>query len=192
MLPLSSEAWPEAKRALVGLLIFLVTEAMFFAGLISALIALRGDAPVWPPAGQPRLPIEVTAVNTLILLFSGYAVYRAPSAIRRGALSAGTRWLLVAGLCGAIFLGVQGSEWVKLLRHGLTLSSSLYGATFYTIIGCHGLHVLAALVVLLVVVSKAVRQEYSPRTHSGVELCRVYWLFVVGIWPVLYTLVYLS
>jgi cytochrome c oxidase subunit 3 len=72
------------------------------------------------------------------------------------------------------------------------MSSSLYGGTFYTLIGCHALHVLVAVIALLVTLLRALKGHYSKNNHTGVELCRVYWFFVVGIWPVLYALVYLS
>jgi heme/copper-type cytochrome/quinol oxidase subunit 3 len=180
------------NKSLLGLLIFLGTEAMFFAGLISAFLILRAGSGVWPPPGQPRLPAAVTAINTLILLFSAYTMHRAVLAVRRGNQKALVNWLAVTGALGTIFLGVQGVEWVRLVQFGLTLTSSLYGATFYTLIGFHGLHVLAAAIVLLTVLGRAARQRYSAQNHTGIELCRLYWFFVVGIWPVLYVLVYLS
>lgn len=180
------------NSSLLGLLIFLGTEAMFFAGLISAFLILRAGSDVWPPANQPRLPVEVTAVNTLVLLISAYAMHRALKAIRSGQQKSLTHWLAFTGVLGTIFLGVQGVEWVRLVSYGLTFTSSLYGATFYALIGCHGLHVLAAVVVLLFVFSRTLNKSYSAQNHTGLELCRVYWFFVVGIWPILYMLVYLS
>jgi heme/copper-type cytochrome/quinol oxidase subunit 3 len=178
------------NKSLLGLLIFLGTEAMFFAGLISAFLILRAGSGVWPPPGQPRLPVAVTAINTLILLCSAYTMHRAVPAVRSGNQKALVNWLAMTGALGTIFLGVQGAEWIRLVQFGLTLTSSLYGATFYTLIGFHGLHVLAAVIALLTVLGRAVRQRYSAQNHSGLELCRLYWFFVVGIWPVLYALVY--
>lgn len=183
---------PLIHNGLLGMLIFLGTEAMFFAGLISAFLILRAGSALWPPPDQPRLPVAVTGINTLILLFSGYTMRRALRGVRKGSQQALTRWLLATGLLGTLFLGVQGSEWIRLVHYGLTFSSSLYGATFYTLIGCHGLHVLGAVVGLLIVLSRAAGKKYSVHDHTGVELCQIYWYFVVGIWPILYVLVYLS
>jgi cytochrome c oxidase subunit 3 len=183
----------------LGLLIFLGAEAMFFAGLISAFLILRAGGGVWPPAGQPRLPVEVTAINTLILLFSAYTMHRAVLAVRRPDLpsfifkgKSGVNWLAATGALGTIFLGVQGAEWIRLVNYGLTMTSGNYGATFYTLIGAHGLHVLAAVIVLGVVFLRAINRRYNAQNANGLELCRIYWWFVVGIWPVLYVLVYLS
>jgi heme/copper-type cytochrome/quinol oxidase subunit 3 len=180
------------NRSFLGLLIFLGTEAMFFAGLISAFLILRAGAVTWPPADQPRLPIEITAINTLVLLASAYAMHRAVGAVRAGQQKLLTTCLALAGVLGTIFLGVQGTEWIRLVSYGLTFSSSNYGATFYTLIGAHGLHVLAAVIALAIVFLRALNQKYSMQNYNGLELCRLYWFFVVGIWPILYVLVYLS
>lgn len=188
----SFESESRINKAFLGLLMFLGTEVMFFAGLISAFLVLRAGSMTWPPADQPRLPVVVTGINTLVLLLSGYTMHRALTAIRAGHPKRLTGWLSATGVLGVIFLGVQGSEWIRLVRYGLTFTSSLYGGIFYTVIGCHGLHVLAAVIVLLVVLGRAMASQYSVSHHTGVELCRMYWLFVVGIWPVLYMLVYLS
>ena len=180
------------NSSLLGLLIFLGTEAMFFSGLISAFLILKAGSAVWPPLNQPRLPIEVTAINTVILLASAYTMHRAVKAIRNEQQKSLVSWLAITAALGTIFLGVQGSEWFRLVRYGLTFTSSNYGATFYTLIGCHGLHVLAAVMVLGLVLWRAVNRRYSAQHYNGLELCRVYWFFVVGIWPILFILVYLS
>lgn len=183
---------PPINKALLGLLMFLGTEVMFFAGLISAFIILRAGSVTWPPPDQPRIPIEVTGINTLFLIFSGYTMYRAVKAIRQGNSQTLIKWLSSTAVLGAIFLTIQGSEWIRLVNYGLTFASSIYGGTFYTLIGCHGLHVLMAMIFLLFVLKKAVSSYYSLHEHTGVVLCGMYWYFVVGIWPILYILVYLN
>jgi cytochrome c oxidase subunit 3 len=175
-------------NAVLGVLIFLGAEAMLFAGLISACVVLRAGSAMWPPLDQPRLPVAVTAVNTVILLCSGYTMWRAHAAIRRSQPADLRRWLAATALLGGVFLLVQGTEWVRLLRYGLT---GVYGGVFYTLIGCHGLHVLGALVVVLVVLRGAARGQYTARSHATVTACQLYWFFVVGVWPLLYVLVYL-
>lgn len=180
------------NKALLGLLMFIGSEIMFFGGLISSFLILRAGTVSWPPVDQPRLPIQVTGLNTLFLLFSGYTMYRAVKAIRRGNLSVLVKWLSATAVLGAIFLTVQGYEWIRLVSYGLTFTSSVYGGTFYTLIGCHALHVLGAMIFLLLVLRKAVSREYSSHEHISVALSGVYWYFVVGIWPALYILVYLN
>jgi cytochrome c oxidase subunit 3 len=175
-------------NAVLGVLIFLGAEAMLFAGLISACVVLRAGSVAWPPLDQPRLPIAVTAVNTLVLLCSGYTMWLAHTAIRRSQTVDLRRWLGVTAILGSIFLLVQGTEWVRLIRYGLT---GVYGGVFYTLIGCHGLHVLGALTVVLVVLRGAARGHYTAPSHAAVTACQLYWFFVVGVWPLLYVLVYL-
>jgi heme/copper-type cytochrome/quinol oxidase subunit 3 len=174
------------------MLVFLGAEAMFFAGLIGAFLVFRLGSLTWPPAGQPRLPVGVTAVNTVILLLSAYTMYRALRAIRGGSRRGLAGGLLATALLGALFLGVQGVEWVRLIHFGLTLSTGVYGATFYTLIGTHGLHVLGAVLWLAVVLVGVTRNRFSAARHVAVELCGMYWYFVVGLWPILFGLVYLN
>lgn len=182
---------PFISNARLGMLVFLAFEAMFFGGLLGAFLVFRLAAVRWPPPGQPYLPGVVTWINTGILLASGVTMRRSLRAMRGGDQSGLINGLAGTALLGTIFLAVQGSEWVRLVRYGLTLSSGTYGSTFYTLIGCHGLHVLGAVVWLLVVLVQASRYRFAARGHVGVELCAMYWYFVVGLWPVLFGMVYL-
>jgi len=179
------------STARLGMLIFLGAETMFFAGLIGAFLVYRVANETWPPMSMPRLPVEVTGINTLILLYSAATMWRANRALRLGQQQALRRMLLYTAVLGVVFLTVQGYEWVKLIGYGLTLSSGVYGATFYTLIGCHGLHVFGAVVWLCSVWLRATHQRYTATRRTGVVLCGMYWLYVVGLWPVLYGLVYL-
>jgi heme/copper-type cytochrome/quinol oxidase subunit 3 len=184
-------SWPPVSNARLGMWMLIVGETMFFGGLVGAFLMLRMNAAVWPPPLQPRLPIGVTAVNTLVLLASSYTVVRALGAIRVDDRRGLARWLGWTGALGGLFLLVQGAEWLRLVRFGLTVSSGAYGATFYTLIGAHGAHVLGALTWLGLVLLAAARDRYTARSHVGVATCAMYWHFVVGLWPILYALVYL-
>jgi len=169
--------------AVLGMSVFLVTEVMLFCGLISAHIVLRGPAIIWPPMGQPRLPIEVTLVNTCFLLLSGYLMLRATDAFSQGRQRDARRLLGQTLALGALFVSVQGYEWARLISFGLTTRSGLYGALFYTLVGAHGLHVIGAVTALAVV-------RMRP-TADRLSAMKLYWLFVVGVWPALFGLVYL-
>jgi len=182
---------PIIGNARLGLLMLLVAETMFFSGLIGAFLVFRLSSPDWPPPFQPRLPVGVTAVNTTVLLLSGFAMKAALRAARAGRSAPLARWLITTAALGTAFLAVQGYEWLRLIHYGLTLSSGVYGATFYTLIGCHGAHVLGAVFWLLAVLMQAREGRYSAGDYTGVQLCGMYWIFVVALWPVLYGLVYL-
>jgi cytochrome c oxidase subunit 3 len=173
------------------MLMFLAFETMFFAGLLGAFLVFRLASTSWPPPGEPYLPIGVTWVNTGVLVASAWTVRQAHRAIQSGSHAGLIHGVGTTALLGAIFLAVQGGEWVRLVRHGLTLQSGTYGATFYTLIGCHGVHVLAAVLWLAAVLFLAMRGRFSAERHVGVQLCTMYWWFVVGLWLVLFPSVYL-
>jgi heme/copper-type cytochrome/quinol oxidase subunit 3 len=174
------------------MLMLLAGEAMFFGGLVMAFLQLRLTAAVWPPASQPRLPVGLTFVNTLVLLASSYALARGLRALRaedqRG-LRRGLGWALSLG---GLFLAVQGLEWGRLIHFGLTMQSGVFGATFYTLVGIHGAHVLGAVVWLGLTLVGARRGRYSREAHVSLSCCAMYWHFVVALWPILYLLVYLA
>ena len=182
---------PPISNARLGVILFIGAEGMFFAGLLSAFLVFRTGSTVWPPPFQPRLPIVVTAVNTCILLWSSYTMHRALRAIRRGNAVELVDWLAVTALLGIIFLSVQGYEWARLLQFGLTLSSSVYGATFYTLIGCHAAHVFGAVIWLLIIFAIAKKHRFTSERFVGVQVCGIYWYFVVALWPILFGVVYL-
>lgn len=177
---------------MLGMYIFIASEFMLFVTLLVILFYLRsGHYETWPPPGQPRLPIGLTGVNTVVLLASGYTMMRAFRSIKRDARRELTRWLMITCLLGVSFLTVQGFEWIRLIGFGLRVNSSLYGAMFYLIIGLHAFHVLGTVLVLLYLWARSTSGRYTAQRHSGITLGYMFWLFVVLIWPVLYGLVYL-
>jgi len=182
-----SHRQPLLANGVMGMLIFVMTELMLFAGLISAFSIVRASAILWPPPGQPRLPFEETALNTAALLASGVLLFVARRSFSRQRQRAG-RALLASILLGAFFVAFQGVEWVGLIRDGLTLTSSTLGSFFYLIIGLHALHAIAGLAVL----SYAwLRMRQGWLASSQLAAAGVFWYFVVGLWPVLYLVVYL-
>jgi cytochrome c oxidase subunit III len=179
---------PLVPNAVLGMVIFLFTEVMLFAGLISAHTVTRASSAVgWPPPGQPRLPAEDTAVNTAALLLSGAVVLFAQRRFKHDRAGAFAP-LVVAIVLGTFFVGFQGVEWVQLIREGLTLTSSTHGAFFYLIVGVHALHAVAALLALGWTAWRLRRGVLPPSTLTAVAL---FWYFVVGVWPVIYLRVYL-
>ncbi|HXU91782.1 MAG TPA: cytochrome c oxidase subunit 3 [Methylomirabilota bacterium] len=175
----------------LALLFFMGAEVMFFAALVSALFVLRVGMATWPPPLQPRLPLAVTTVNTLVLIASSVSMTVALRALRQRDRQRFVNMLATTAALGALFLIVQGYEWIRLIGFGLTLSSSVYGATFYSLIGLHGLHVAGALVWLLATTLLAARKRFADGRIAPVQACAMYWHFVVALWPVLFVTVYL-
>jgi len=183
---------PAIPSGVLGMLLFVIAEVMFFAGLISAYLIVRASVRggVWPPPNQPRLPIEETGLNTVVLLVSGVLLVLAERAMRTKGQELRVKPLLVGTLAtGLFFVAFQGVEWVGLIEQGLTLTSSAHGSFFYMIIGTHALHAIGALIGLGVILVKQLRKTLHLRE---LQAALVFWMFVVGIWPILYFLVYLS
>lgn len=175
----------------VGLALFIAMEIMFFAGLISSFSVFRFSPVAWPPPDQPRLPIPITGLNTLVLLVSGLTFFLAFPALKSSNLSQFKKLLTWTVVLGAVFLTIQGMEWIKLLKFGLTAHGSIFGGFFYLLVGLHALHVLGGLTALVWVWLRAQQDKYDAQHSLGMELCRIYWFFVVGLWPILFGLVYL-
>ena len=175
--------------AVLGMLLFVFVEIMLFAGFISAFVIIKARAigSVWPPPNQPRLPFEETAVNTTALIASGVVLLVAHRMFLKGNESV-RRLLVAATLLGGMFVGLQGVEWLALIREGLTITSSTYGALFYTVIGAHATHALAAILALAWATLRLARGTLTRDVLSAVA---IFWYFVVLVWPFLYCVVYL-
>jgi cytochrome c oxidase subunit 3 len=175
----------------LGVALLVVSEATLFAGLIASLIILRSQFSMWPPMGQPRLPIEATFANTMVLLASGAAMWLAVQAGRERDAARLTKRLQLTAILGALFVGVQGVEWARLIGFGLTTTSHVYGAIFYTVVGTHAAHVIAALGCLAYTTWRAKSGAYAKGSMGPVHAMALYWAFVVLVWPFLYVAVYL-
>jgi cytochrome c oxidase subunit 3 len=182
---------PFISSTMLAVMIVIASEMMLFSGLIGTFLVYRMSTAFWPPPALPRLPIAVTWVNTFILLSSALTMTLALRAVHRSRQRLTRRYLLATLTLGVTFLAVQGSEWVRLVAHGLKLSSGMYGGTFYLLIGCHGAHVTAGVIWLAWVVWFAMGGRYNARNAHAIELCAVYWYFVCAVWPLLFGLVYL-
>jgi cytochrome c oxidase subunit III len=182
---------PLLDNVRLAMLFLICAEVMFFGGLVSAFLVLRVTAAQWPPPLQPRLPVGVTGVNTLVLLASSVAMVAAIRALDRRDARVLVRRLLLAGGLGAAFLLVQGYEWIRLVSYGLTVGSGAYGTTFYTVIGTHAAHVVAAVVWVAVTAWLAAAGRFAEGRTGVLRACAIYWHFVVALWPILYVAVYL-
>ncbi|MSR21155.1 MAG: heme-copper oxidase subunit III [Gemmatimonadetes bacterium] len=180
---------PFVSSGVLGMLVFIFAEVMFFAGLISAhtIVKAQTAGGMWPPYGQPRLPVEETAINTAALLVSGIVLLLSWFAFRRERSSARIP-LALSILLGGFFVYSQGLEWTALLGEGLTMQSSSYGGFFYLIVGAHALHAVGALAAL---VWAFFRLYKGLLTETQLATVAAFWYFVVLVWPVLYIQVYL-
>lgn len=179
---------PVVPSAVLGTLIFVVAETMFFVGMISAFTISKAGAPAgtWPIPGQPTLPAASTATNTVALLLSGVLLLVGQILFAKGKSQA--KWLVLASwLLGAGFVALQGAEWAALLSQGLTMTSSRLGAFFYLIVGTHAAHAIVALGALGMAAVQLLRGSLKTGLFFGAQ---TFWYFVVLMWPIIYVRVY--
>jgi cytochrome c oxidase subunit 3 len=178
-------------RQTLGILLFIVSEAMLFGAFFASYFFLRvvaSDAP-WPPE-QFELPVAVAFVNTCILVSSSFTVHYALESIRRGnrrglQLGLGATWLL-----GATFLFIQINEYVHI---GFSARDGSFGSIFYGLTGLHGAHVFVGLLLLSFANIRAWRGHFgsAAKDHLGVEVAGIYWHFVDVMWIIVFTTVYI-
>jgi cytochrome c oxidase subunit III len=178
---------PRADDPRVGMMgfgIFLASLSMLFAASMVAYLVIRVRADAWPPPGMPSLP-DGLWIGTALLLLSSGTVEWAKRAIRAGK-SAGpgmaATWLL-----GIAFLVAQVLNWSSLLAVEVSASTNLYGFTFFTMTGLHGLHVIGGLLPMALVAVQALRGAYTPDRHRAVTYSAVYWHFLAVVWLVMFS-----
>ncbi|MGH7539755.1 MAG: cytochrome c oxidase subunit 3, partial [Gemmatimonadota bacterium] len=170
----------------VGIWVFLASEVMFFSGLIGSYIVLRfGASDTWAQPGEV-LNVPVTAVNTFVLICSSVTMVKAFAAAEAGNQRQIKLFLFLTFLLGSLFLGVQGYEYTELAHHGFTPQSGLYGATFFTMTGFHGFHVLCGVVCLGWATIQALKGRWGASRYRGIEVLGLYWHFVDLVWIILF------
>lgn len=177
-------------RIRLGMLLFIASEAVFFVLLIIAFAVYHREAGNGAEAAR-RLDVARTAAFTAALVSSSVTVWLAGRALRRNRRRAGLAWIAVTVLLGATFLAGQAREYAGLIREDVTISRDLFGTTFFTLTGFHGLHVLLGLLLLgTLVVMGLVWKRDEPR-ESAIESVSLYWHFVDVVWLVIFPVVYL-
>lgn len=171
--------------------LFLASEIMFFTGLIGSYIVLRFHNLTSWPHPSTVLNIPLTGFNTFILICSSMTLVLGLVSIQRGYKEGLQVGLFLTVLLGALFLAIQAHEYEELIHNGFTISSSIFGACFFTLTGFHGLHVFAGVVWLIVIFIKSMKNHYTPEEYAGVELAGLYWHFVDLVWIILFTILYL-
>ena len=170
----------------VGVIIWLASEMMFFAGLFAAYFTLRSANDVWPPA-DVELETLRTAIATLVLVSSSGTMHMAVAASSRDDRRGAVTWLSITALLGSIFLVNQVTEYAQA---DFRIDDHAYGSMFYLMTGFHGLHVLAGLLFMGAVVIAIVGASRAP-AYETVEVCAYYWHFVDVVWVVMFTTIYL-
>jgi heme/copper-type cytochrome/quinol oxidase subunit 3 len=183
----------------LGMWVFLLSEVMFFSGLIGSYIVLRFASPEQWAEPNVVLNVPLTGLNTFILICSSVTMVKAFAAIEHGDQAGLKKWLVGTILLGTTFLSIQVFEYIALIGEGFVPMAAsyaaeggpLYGSTFYTMTGFHGAHVTIGVLCLIFTAIKAFRGKYSKDNYAGVEVIGLYWHFVDLVWIILFTIVYL-
>ena len=179
------------SSSLLGMVLFIASEVMFFGGLFGAYFTIRSAATQWPPPDTPHLSAPYAAILTTILVASSVTMQFGVWAIRKNNQRRLVLWLAVSLVLGAIFLVLQGLEYANLIEEGMTLSSGVFGSTFYTLTGFHGAHVAGGAAFILIVLLRARSGQFTARYHDTVEMASYYWHFVDVVWIGLFSTIYL-
>lgn len=175
---------------LVGMLLFIASEVMFFGGLFAAYFNARAvHVGEWgPPALAPELEILPIALPiTIILVASSFTMQFGVWAIRRGDQGAMRKWTLLTLVLGVAFLLGQVYDYTTL---GFGISDGSFGTVFYTLTGFHGAHVFGGAVGLTILVARARQGQFSRQNHLAVEAISFYWHFVDVVWIALFSTLY--
>lgn len=181
----------DSRKLLMWL--FLTSDCMFFGTLIATYMTYRNRSIElqMPPYPNEIFDIPYTSVSAFVLLMSSLTMVLALSSIQRGNHRGLRIWLSATALLGSIFVGGQYFEFTTFAREGLTLSSNIFGSSFYVLTGFHGAHVTIGVIWLLSLLVVSLRGGLPAEKSMDVEIAGLYWHFVDIVWIVIFTLVYL-
>ena len=179
------------STAKMGMWMFLVSEILFFTGLIGTGIALRVRSDWWAEPGA-ELNVPLTAANTFLLICSSMTMVEALRAAEMGENKRMRIFLLATMAIGIVFVSIQVVEYLELIHHGFTPDHSNYASAFFVQTGFHGGHVSGGVVALAIVNWKALKGQYDDKKNTeSIEMMGLYWHFVDVVWIFLFTIVYL-
>ncbi|MBN1965684.1 MAG: heme-copper oxidase subunit III [Anaerolineae bacterium] len=171
----------------LGMWVFLASEIVFFSGFISTFLGYKART------GQEVLDllnVPLMTIATFVLLTSSLGAVSMLSALEEGNKKRFRNWLIATVVLGVVFLGLEFTEWLELMSHGITINT-LFGSAFFTLTGFHGLHVIIGIAWMVFLAVRYGIGELGTKDALGVELFGLYWHFVDIVWIVLFTLVYL-
>jgi len=197
------EDWPDeplvgkASVAKVGMWMFLLSDALMFAGFLLAYGILRGGTlQPWIGEGEPELGINFTAALTFLLICSSVTMVLTHAAIVEKKRDEALKYLGLTILGGALFLVGQYYEYFGigmpgLIEQGLVFGNSHYATTFYCVTSFHGAHVFSGVCLLSVMWVRVYQGKYDDGNYDHIEVTGLFWHFVDLVWILVFTLIYL-
>ena len=170
--------------------LFLASDCLLFGSLIAAYLLYRGRSVVGP-FPDDLFDIPFTSVSAFILLMSSVTMVLALAAIQRGNVRNMRIWIFTTAILGTLFIAGQVFEFTEFNHEGLSISTNLFGTTFFVLTGFHGAHVTVGVLILMSLFVVSMRGGIQQKDSLAVELAGLYWHFVDIVWIVIFTLVYL-
>ena len=181
------------SNPILGMVLFITSEVMFFSGLFAAYFATRANNAPWPPEVFQGIlnPLSLILLATIILITSSFTCQWAVWSIRRGDRQGFLRNIGITFVLGIVFLVMQAYDYTLLFHEGMTLGSGPFGTTYYTLTGFHGAHVFGGVLMLGVILYRGLAGQFSSKHHDAVEAVSLYWHFVDVVWILLFSILYI-
>jgi cytochrome c oxidase subunit 3 len=181
-------AWKLPYRGKVGMACLIIAESAIFTIFVVAYLFYVGKSLSGPTPGEV---LETPIFYTICLLSSSLTIHLAGKLLERGRRGAFLLLWLLTIVLGALFLYGTGQEWHRLIyERGLTISTNLFGTTYYSLVGLHAFHVTAGLTMLTIVLLFGLAGRVGPEQTARVNVLSLYWHFVDAVWVVVFTVVY--
>jgi cytochrome c oxidase subunit 3/cytochrome o ubiquinol oxidase subunit 3 len=180
--------WSLPSRGVVAMACLITAESAIFSIFVVAYLYYLGHDVSGP---TPQQVLAVPIFGTICLLSSSFFIWLAERAIEHSRMSAFALWWSITLLLGMVFLVDTGIEWHTLIFHDhLTISTNLFGTTFYSLVGLHATHVVVGLLMMLFVLAFSITRRLHPEHAERVKVLAMYWHFVDAVWVVVFTVVY--
>jgi cytochrome c oxidase subunit 3 len=187
-LPETPAAWKLPYRGKVGMACLIAAESAIFTIFVVAYLFYAGKSLTGP---TPREVLETPIFYTICLLSSSLTIHFASRFLERGKRGGFLGLWFLTIILGCLFLYGTGQEWHRLINElGLTISTNVFGTTYYSLVGLHAFHVTAGLILLSIVLFFGLADRVGPEQSARVEVLSLYWHFVDGVWVVVFTVVY--
>ena len=186
--PIVEAQWTLPSRGRVGMFSLIAAESAMFTIFVVAYIFYLGKSLAGP---APRDVLTVPIFSTVCLLSSSLSIHLSVRALRNAKTGIFAAWWFITMALGAIFLIETGREWQKLIfDEGLTVSTNLFGTTYYSLVGLHAFHVTVGLIIIATVMAFTFLGKVTPKYTERLEVFSLYWHFVDSVWVVVFTVVY--
>ena len=187
-LPATPVTWELPYRGKVGMACLIVAESAIFTIFVVAYLFYAGKSLTGP---TPREVLETPIFSTICLLSSSLTIHFAGRFLERDKRGAFLGLLSLTLILGGLFLYGTGQEWHRLIyERGLTISTNLFGTTYYSLVGLHASHVIAGLIMLSIAFLFGLAGRVGREQSARFQVVALYWHFVDAVWVVVFTVVY--